>query len=102
MTEWRCTVRTKSNYLKTVYVDAYNHTDAVIEAEAITGGECIMATPDCVSSDDSNSSTSNSSFDGAGLLLLFCLVFIAFAWKQVLLITAVAALIWGIIYMIRN
>lgn len=105
MLDWRCTVRTQSNYLQTVYVTAYNHSDAVIAAESRTGGDCIMAVPDSITSSDDNDdedSTSSSSFDGAGLLFLLCLFFIAFAWKQILLIVAIAALIWGVIYTIRN
>lgn len=107
MTEWKCTVRTKSNYLQTVYVDAYNHQDAVTAAEARTGGECIMAVPE-FSYDDSQdarsfeSSSDISSPDSGCLLAIIALVLLAVAWKHVLLIVGIAGLIWGLIYVIRN
>jgi len=107
MTEWKCTVRTKSNYLQTVYVDAYNHQDAVAAVEARTGGECIMAVPE-FSYDDSQdtrsfeSKSDISSPDSGCLIAIIALVLLSVAWKWVLLVVGVGTLIWGLIHLLNR
>ena len=100
MNEWKCIVRTPSNYLQTVYVEAYTHSDAVAFAESQTGGKCIMAVIDnSYSSDDNDSSnsSSNGEISGAGLLVFAAIVFLLAAWKYILIIGGIALLIWLVI-----
>ena len=95
MNEWKCTVRTPSNWLQTVRVEAYTYSDAVTFAESMTGGKCITAVIDnSYSSDDSSSEQSSSEISGAGVLGLLLIVFIIAAWKYILLIGGIALLIW--------
>jgi hypothetical protein len=97
MNEWKCTVRTPSNWLQTVRVEAYTHSDAVAFAESMTGGKCITAVIDnSYSSDDEDTNNSGSSMDGGFIFLVLIVVFLVYAWKWILLIGAIAALIWGI------
>ena len=95
MNEWKCTVRTPSNWLQTVSVEAYTHSDAVAFAESMTGGKCITAVIDnSYSSDDSSSAQSSSEISGAGVLGLLLIVFVIAAWKYILLFGGIALLIW--------
>jgi hypothetical protein len=100
MNDWKCTVKTPSNWLQTVYVEAYTHSDAVAFAEAQTGGKCIMAVPDnSYSSDNSSSSSddnSDSSFSPGFVFLLLAVVFLVYAWKWILLIGIGILFIWFI------
>jgi hypothetical protein len=104
-TRWRCTVKTPSNWLQTVYVEAYSNVDAVSAAEHSTGGKCIMATPEfnTSSSDDSEHNASSSSeIDGGSVLGFIAVLFLIVAWKYILLIGGIAFLIWGIIKYSKN
>jgi len=96
MNEWKCTVRTPSNWLQTVRVEAYTHSDAVAFAESMTGGKCIMAVVDNSYSSDDNESDSGSSsgFDGGFVLLAMLAFILVAAWKYVLLFLVFALGIW--------
>lgn len=101
MTQWRCTVKTPSNYLQTVYVEAYTRQDAVAAAEHSTGGCCIMANVENVGTDsdhyEDHSSSGGGDIDGAGLLGLFLIVFMIAAWKYLLIFGAIGLVTWLII-----
>ena len=97
MNEWKCTVKTPSNWLQTVRVEAYTYNDAVAFAEAQTGGKCITAIIDnSYDSDEEDTHNSGSSMDGGFIFLVLIVVFLVYAWKWILLIGAISALIWGI------
>lgn len=96
MNEWKCTVKTPSNWLQTVRVEAYTHSDAVAFAESQTGGKCIMAVIDNSYSSDDNESDSGSSsgFDGGFVLLALAAFILIAAWKYVLLFAILGLGIW--------
>lgn len=96
MNEWKCTVKTPSNFLQTVRVEAYTHSDAVAFAESMTGGKCIMAVIDnSYSSDDNEEYSGTSSGIDGGFVLLALIAFILIAaWKYVLLIGVIGLGIW--------
>lgn len=96
MNEWKCTVKTPSNWLQTVRVEAYTHSDAVAFAESQTGGKCIMAVIDNSYSSDDNESDSGSSsgFDGGFVLLALVAFILIAAWKYVLLFAILGLGIW--------
>ena len=96
MNEWKCTVKTPSNWLQTVRVEAYTHSDAVAFAESMTGGKCITAVIDnSYSSDDEESSSGSSSgFDGGFVLLALVAFILIAAWKYVLLFSILGLGIW--------
>jgi len=96
MNEWKCTVKTPSNWLQTVRVEAYTHSDAVAFAESMTGGKCIMAVIDNSYSSDDNESDSGSSsgFDGGFVLLALVAFILVAAWKYVLLFAILGFGIW--------
>jgi hypothetical protein len=96
MNEWKCTVKTPSNWLQTVRVEAYTHSDAVAFAESMTGGKCITAVIDnSYSSDDEESSSGSSSgFDGGFVLLAMVAFILIAAWKYVLLFAILGLGIW--------
>jgi hypothetical protein len=104
MNEWKCTVKTPSNYLQDVYVEAYTRSDAVAAAENSTGGKCISANPQynnsSTSSDDNDNS--ESSIDAGFIFLILIIVFIVYAWKWILLIGGLSALIWILIKFYRD
>jgi hypothetical protein len=101
MNEWKCTVRTPSNWIQTVRVEAYTHSDAVAFAESMTGGKCIMAVVDnSYNSSDNNSPSSSgdmTEINPVGLLVIAAIVFLVAAWKYILIIGGIALLIWFII-----
>ena len=96
MNEWKCTVKTPSNWLQTVRVEAYTHSDAVAFAESQTGGKCIMAVIDNSYSSDDNESDSGSSsgFDGGFVLLALVAFILIAAWKYLLLFAILGLGIW--------
>lgn len=96
MNEWKCTVRTPSNWLQTVRVEAYTYSDAVSFAESMTGGKCITAVIDNSYSSDDNESDSGSSsgFDGGFVLLLIAACILVAAWKYILLFVMIGLGIW--------
>jgi hypothetical protein len=94
-------VRTPSNFLQEVYVEAYTRADAVAAAEHSTGGKCINATAQFGSSSASKSND-GAEISGGGLLLLLFLLFVIAAWKYILIIAAIAALIWGVIAIFKE
>lgn len=104
MNEWKCTIKTPSNYLQTVRVEAYTHSDAVAFAESMTGGKCITAVIDnSYSSDDDDISSSGSGeINSGGLLFLAALVFIVLAWKYLLLFGALALIIWVVLKSLKE
>jgi hypothetical protein len=97
MNEWKCTVKTPSNWLQTVRVEAYTHSDAVAFAESQTGGKCITAVID--NSYNNSASESNDGAEVNGGLILFGLavLLLVYVWKWILLIGAISLLIWLII-----
>ena len=102
MQEWKCTVKTPSNWLQTVYVEAYTREDAIAAAENSTGGKCVFANVSQSvpkwESPFSNNSASNSnddtemSFGTAMFLLVLLIIFVA--WKYILIIGGLAVAIW--------
>ena len=104
MNEWKCIVRTPSNYLQTVYVEAYTHSDAVAFAESMTGGKCITAVIDnSYSSDDEESSSGSSTgFDGGFVLLAMVAFILIAAWKYVLLIAIIGLGIWFLLNTLKD
>ena len=80
MMRWKCTIKTPSNYLQTMFVEAYTHSDAVAFVESQTGGKCIMATVDNAGTDDDEQEYSgeSSGIDG-GFVLLALAAFILIA-----------------------
>lgn len=96
MNEWKCTVKTPSNFLQTVRVEAYTHSDAVAFAESMTGGKCIMAVIDnSYSSDDNEEYSGTSSGIDGGFVLLALIAFILIAaWKYVLIVGVIGLGIW--------
>ena len=98
MNEWKCTVKTPSNWLQTVRVEAYTHSDAVAFAESQTGGKCIMAVIDNSYSSDDNESRSGSSsgFDGGFVLFGLMALMLIYAWKWILLLCGISFVIWMI------
>lgn len=97
MNEWKCTVRTPSNFLQDVYVEAYTRADAVSAAEHSTGGTCINAVPQFTSSTTQSSSDSPTEINGGLVLFGLLALFIFYAWKWILLIGAISLIIWFII-----
>lgn len=96
MNEWKCTVKTPSNWLQTVRVEAYTHSDAVAFAESMTGGKCIMAVIDNSYSSDDNKeySGTSSGIDGGFVLLALVAFILVAAWKYVLVVGVIGLGIW--------
>ena len=96
MNEWKCTVKTPSNWLQTVRVEAYTHSDAVAFAESMTGGKCIMAVIDNSYSSDDNEeySGTSSGIDGGFVLLALVAFILVAAWKYVLVVGVIGLGIW--------
>jgi hypothetical protein len=93
-------VRTPSNFLQEVYVEAYTRADAVAAAEHSTGGKCINANPhyDISSSSNSASGSSDSAEVNGGLILFgLALMLLIYAWKWIILIGGISLVIWFII-----
>lgn len=97
MNEWKCTVRTPSNFLQDVYVDAYTRADAVSAAEHSTGGTCINAVPQYNTSSSQSSSNPPTEVNGGLVLVGLLALFIFYAWKWILLIGVISLIIWFII-----
>jgi hypothetical protein len=104
MNEWKCTVKTPSNWLQTVRVEAYTHSDAVAFAESQTGGKCIMAVIDnSYSSDDNESSSGSSSEIDGGFVLLALAAFIVISvWKYVLVFAIIGLGIWFLLNTLKD
>jgi hypothetical protein len=96
MNEWKCTVKTPSNFLQDVYVEAYTRADAVTAAEHSTGGMCINAVPQFSTSSQSSSIEPTELNGGLILFGLVVLMFI-YAWKWILLICGISFVVWLII-----
>jgi hypothetical protein len=104
MNEWKCTVKTPSNWLQTVRVEAYTHSDAVAFAESMTGGKCIMAVIDNSYSSDDNESDSGSSsgIDSGFVLLLIAAFILVTAWKYMLILAIICLGIWVLLNTLRE
>lgn len=102
MNEWKCTVRTPSNFLQDVYVEAYTRADAVSAAEHSTGGTCINAVPQFTSSSSQSSSNSSTEINGGLVLLGLLALFIFYAWKWILLICGISLVIFFIIVKLHD
>jgi hypothetical protein len=104
MNEWKCTIRTPSNWLQTVRVEAYTHSDAVAFAESQTGGKCIMAVIDNSYSSDDNESISGSSseIDGGFVLLALAAFILIAAWKYVLVFAIIGLGIWFLLNTLKE
>jgi hypothetical protein len=92
-----------SNHIQTVWVEAYNYSDAVSMAESSSGGKCLNASAQ-FSSSSSSASNSNegAEISGGGILFVLFVLFVVAAWKYILIITAIAALIWGVIAICKD
>ena len=104
MMRWKCTIKTPSNYLQTMFVEAYTHSDAVAFAESQTGGKCIMATVDNVGTDDDEEeySGSSSGIDGAFVLLALTAFILIAAWKYVLVFAIIGLGIWFLLNTLKD
>lgn len=105
MNEWKCTIKTPSNFLQDVYVNAYSHSDAVEFAENSTGGRCINAVLHSTSSnhdDDGGNSLSQSSQDLGFIFFLLIAAFVIYSWKWILLTGIISLVIWGIIHYMKE
>lgn len=98
MQDWKCMVRMPSNFIQTVWVQAYTYSDAVSVAQSSTGGKCINATPQLNSQSNNSSSDDSDSggISGGALLFIAVVVFAIAAWKYILLIGVVALMIWAL------
>lgn len=104
MMRWKCTIKTPSNYLQTMFVEAYTHSDAVAFAESQTGGKCIMATVDNAGIDDEEEeySGSSSGIDGGFVLLALAAFILIAAWKYVLVFAIIGLGIWFLLNTLKN
>jgi hypothetical protein len=104
MNEWKCTVKTPSNWLQTVRVEAYTHSDAVAFAESMTGGKCIMAVIDNSYSSDDNESDSGSlsGIDGGFVLLALAAFIVISVWKYVLVFAIIGLGIWFLLNTLKD
>ena len=104
MNEWKCTVKTPSNWLQTVRVEAYTHSDAVAFAESMTGGKCIMAVIDNSYSSDDNESSSGSlsGIDGGFVLLALAAFIVISVWKYVLVFAIIGLGIWFLLNTLKD
>jgi len=103
MNDWVCTIRTPSNFLQTIEVEAYDRFDAVSMAESSTGGKCIQANIQGPGSYQNSADSSNGNAELSPATILFgliCLIFI-FAWKWILLIGGISLIVW-VAYLITN
>lgn len=97
MQDWKCSVRMPSNHIQTVWVEAYNYSDAVLSAESSTGGKCINATPQFSSSSSASNSNEGAEINGGLILFGLAVMLLVYAWKWILLIGAISLVIWFII-----
>lgn len=106
MMRWKCTIKTPSNYLQTMFVEAYTHSDAVAFVESQTGGKCIMATVDNVGideeDDDNNSSSGSGEIDGGFVLLALAAFILIAAWKYVLVFAIIGLGIWFLLNTLKE
>ena len=104
MMRWKCTIKTPSNYLQTMFVEAYTHSDAVAFAESQTGGKCIMATVDNAGTDDDEQEYSgeSSGIDGGFVLLALAAFVLIAAWKYVLVFAIIGLGIWFLLNTLKN
>lgn len=106
---WVCTIRTPSNVLQTIEVQAYNRSDAISIAESSTGGKCSMATVQGSGAyqssgayqNSADSSNGNTEISGGTVLFGLVCLLLLFAWKWILLIGGVALICW-VGYLITN
>ena len=97
MQDWKCSIRMPSNHIQTVWVEAYNYSDAVLSAESSTGGKCINATPQFSSSSSASQSSGDTEINGGLVLVGLAVMMLIYAWKWILLIGAISLAIWFII-----
>lgn len=97
MQDWKCSVRMPSNHIQTVWVEAYNYSDAVLSAESSTGGKCINATPQFSSSSSASNSNEGAEINGGLILFGLAVMLLIYAWKWILLIGGISLVIWFII-----
>jgi hypothetical protein len=96
MQDWKCSVRMPSNHIQTVWVEAYNYSDAVSMAESSTGGKCLNAAAQ-FSSSSASDSNEGTEINGGLILFGLAVMMIVYAWKWILLIGAILLVIWLII-----
>ena len=90
-----------SNHIQTVWVEAYNYSDAVLSAESSTGGKCLNATAQFGSSSASKSND-GAEISGGGILFVLFVLFVVAAWKYILIIGAISLAIWIVISMFKE
>ena len=92
---WRaeCWLGSESGYQE-LEVKANTWNGAKTQLERIYGAEQIINLHEVSSASDSNG---GAEISGGGILFVLFLLFIVAAWKYMLIIGAIAALIWGMI-----
>jgi hypothetical protein len=96
MQRWKCTVKTPSGFIRTIHVEANDYSDATLQAENMTGGDCTMVHPDNDLSNKKNETSSQTS-SGGFILLLILGVFIFHFWQWALLIGGIALIAIAVI-----
>lgn len=97
MQDWKCSVRMPSNHIQTVWVEAYNYSDAVSMAESSTGGKCLNASAQFSSSSSASNSNEGAEINGGLILFGLAVMLLIYAWKWILLIGGISLVIWFII-----
>jgi hypothetical protein len=97
MQDWKCSVRMPSNHIQTVWVEAYNYSDAVSMAESSTGGKCLNAAAQFSSSSSASNSNEGAEINGGLILFGLAVMMLVYAWKWILLIGAISLVIWLVI-----
>ena len=99
MQTWKCLVRTPSNYIQTLELNAYDYSDAISIAESSTGGKCINATAYWQSD---NSVCNDTEDNGSGMLALGAIILLVAAWKWVFLILGISAIVYLIFHLMKD
>ena len=102
MQDWKCSVRMPSNHIQTVWVEAYNYSDAVSMAESSTGGKCLNASAQFSSSSSASQSSGDTEINGGLVLVGLALMMLIYAWKWILVIGAISLVIWFIIQFVND
>jgi len=97
---WRaeCWLGSKSGYQQ-LEVKANTWNGAKSQLERIYGAEQIINLQEVSSASDSND---GAEISGGGALFVLFLLFVVAAWKYILIISAIAALIWGVIAIFKE
>ena len=94
----KCWLGSESGYQE-LEVKANTWNGAKTQLERIYGAEQIINLHEVSSASDSNG---GAEISGGGILFVLFLLFIVAAWKYMLIIGAIAALIWGVIAIFKD